>query len=79
MKLSRPLLGILIVHELAKSSVQACSICFGSGNPDMARGFYWGIMILMLLPMALMAMIGGGIFLSLRKRKMTAQNIARVP
>ena len=50
----------------------ACSVCFGVGSANLARGFYWGILILLLLPVTLFSVIATKIYLSARKKSGSA-------
>lgn len=31
----------------------ACAVCFGAESPDLAKGFYWGVLLLLVLPPAM--------------------------
>ena len=46
----------------------ACAVCFGSGSANLSRGFYWGILILLLLPVTLFAIIASKIYLAVRRK-----------
>lgn len=62
-------LPFTIYHLLfTVSSVWACAVCFGEGNSDLQRGFYWGILMLLLLPLAILSVVGGKIVASSRKK-----------
>ena len=54
---------------------QACAVCFGGNNADMAQGFYWGVLLLLLLPFGLMAGLGGLFFYYARKHKNAVQQL----
>lgn len=43
-------------------------MCYGDLEPDQARGFFWGIMLLGLLPFGLIAYIGGHVVHQARKK-----------
>ncbi|MBI4180099.1 hypothetical protein HY522_11830 [bacterium] len=42
-------------------------MCYGDLEPDQARGFFWGIVLLILLPPALILYIGGHVYFSTRR------------
>lgn len=48
----------------------ACPVCFGANGGDsaVARGFFWGILLLLCLPLVLILGIGGRIYLAHRKQ-----------
>ena len=48
---------LLIALLLAPQAALACSVCMGQQGSDLQRGFYWGILILLILPFALFAFI----------------------
>jgi hypothetical protein len=37
------------------SAVSACAVCFGGSESNLARGFFWGVLLLLILPFALTA------------------------
>lgn len=53
----------------------ACAVCFGrdAGQAGLARGFFWGILLLLLLPLGLIAFIGGRIFMAIRRQEALRQ------
>ncbi|OGR57072.1 MAG: hypothetical protein A3I11_06775 [Elusimicrobia bacterium RIFCSPLOWO2_02_FULL_39_32] len=59
-------LATVILGDLP--SLYACSVCFGKGSEDLQKGFYWGILLLLLLPVALIGTIGTAIIYSSRKK-----------
>jgi hypothetical protein len=59
---------LLFVPELC----WGCSVCFGSGNSDLQRGFFWGILLLIILPFILFGAIAFNVIRSIRKRKENA-------
>jgi hypothetical protein len=48
---------------------QACSVCLGGVSSDLARGFYWGVLLLLLLPFVLAAGFVGLVVYHVRKHK----------
>lgn len=42
---------------LLPSSAFACTVCFGSLNINMSKGFFWGIVLLLALPFAMAAVL----------------------
>jgi hypothetical protein len=54
---------------LAPRAAEACTVCFGGTSAELTRGFYWGVLILMLLPFTLMAAFFGLIAYHLRKNR----------
>lgn len=65
MVIKLPLISLILFPE----TVQACSVCFGGANENLQKGFYWGILILLLLPLLLFFGIGGKIVLASRKKE----------
>jgi hypothetical protein len=39
----------------APSAVSACAVCFGGADSNLANGFFWGVLLLLILPFALTA------------------------
>jgi hypothetical protein len=46
----------------------ACAVCFGGASKDMSRGFFWGILLLLLLPFSLIGLLAGAIVRASRRR-----------
>jgi hypothetical protein len=44
--------------------------------PDLSRGFYWGILLLLLLPPVMIATLAGIIVYHARKNRRSLQDIA---
>ncbi|MBI2119768.1 MAG: hypothetical protein HYT97_09130 [Elusimicrobia bacterium] len=63
-------LAIALAATILKNlpSLYACSVCFGKGSEDLQKGFYWGILLLLLLPVVLIGTIGTAIIYSSRKK-----------
>jgi hypothetical protein len=61
-------------------SARACAVCFGrdSGSPGLARGFFWGVLLLLALPMGLVLAIGGRIFFAVRRQNTLRQAPGKV-
>src|SRR5206468_230998 len=53
----------------APKAAQACAVCFGGANSDLSRGFFWGMLLLLLLPFTLVGLFIGAIVRSSRKEK----------
>ncbi len=51
---------LVLATLLHTSSAQACSVCFGGadGRGGLARGFWWGIVLLLAITMSLVGAIG---------------------
>ncbi len=44
---------------LIPGSLRACAICFGELNINMSKAFFWGVLLLLGLPFALVAVLIG--------------------
>ncbi len=51
------------------SALFACTVCFGSGDANLTRGFFWGVVLLGSLPFALMAAFVSYLVYHARKKK----------
>lgn len=71
---------IMLVAVVLKnpSCLYACSVCFGKGSEDLQKGFYWGILLLLLLPVALIGTIGTAIIYTSRKKSNMLNNLNKV-
>ena len=67
----------VLLLSLAPHRAWACAVCFGEAGQDLQRGFYWGILLLLLLPFALVLAVTAKIVLSIR-RKASNKNTANV-
>lgn len=65
------LLTALIVSASAVARIHACAVCFGEPGSDLSKGFYWGIVILLMLPFTLLGGLVGYIVYSTKKNKAT--------
>ena len=58
---------------LVPVAAQACAVCWtGAGSPEqdpLARGFYWGVLFLMVMPFAVTATIGGWLWYAHRRAR----------
>jgi len=67
----RLVFGVLGAGPWIPTLAQACAVCWiGASSPDqdaMARGFYWGILFLMVMPFAVFGSIAGWLFYSYRR------------
>jgi len=52
LRLSAALAAYLVV---VPSAVNACTVCFGGADSNLTDGFFWGVVILLVLPFALTA------------------------
>jgi membrane protein DedA with SNARE-associated domain len=50
------------------ASLWACTVCMGAAGGSWQKGFYWGILLLLLLPVILFSLIGGAVFFHIRKK-----------
>lgn len=49
-------------------SAHACAVCFGGASSNLTRGFFWGIVVLLLLPFVLIGIITTLIIRSTKKQ-----------
>jgi hypothetical protein len=61
--------GIIASLLLFPAASFACSVCFGEGNTNLTRGFFWGIIVLGALPFLMISGFIGYIAHYSRKRK----------
>lgn len=54
---------------LTPSAAEACAVCFGAESPDLARGFYWGIVVLLTLPPVMILALAGLIAFHVKKNR----------
>jgi hypothetical protein len=53
----------------ARVPALACAVCFGSDGPSgLARGFFWGILLLLILPFSMLAGLVAWIAYATRKK-----------
>jgi len=50
-------------------NAQACALCFGALGKDMSRGFFWGVIILLLLPFMLIGVLVSAIVRATKKNR----------
>jgi len=57
----------------------ACAVCFGASDPNLARGFYWGVILLGSLPFLLLALFITVVVVSTRKHNhaLSVKNFAK--
>ncbi len=55
---------LLVLPDLGWS----CAVCFGEGNDEIKKGFFWGILLLLTLPVLLTGVIGTKILLATHKK-----------
>jgi len=60
------LLALILIFMPAMA--QACTVCFGDPGSPMAKGFYWGILLLLALPFVLLGSFVGYIVYHTRKK-----------
>lgn len=53
---------------VASEPAQACTVCMGSAGENLQKAFFWGILLLLVMPFILFGIIGGKIFLSIRRK-----------
>jgi hypothetical protein len=51
------------------SAARACTVCFGAESPDLARGLFWGVVVLLVLPPTLILSFAGVIVYNVRKNR----------
>jgi hypothetical protein len=61
-----------LVLALLPGAARACAVCFGSMPPDLSKGFYWGILLLLLLPPVMILSFAGFIVYRVRKVRRAA-------
>ncbi len=59
---------VALVLSVGSVSAMACPVCYGDLEPDQARGFFWGIVLLMVLPPALIFYIAGHVVYHSRRK-----------
>ena len=60
------------------SRVDACAVCFGLANSlGLSHGFFWGILLLLLLPFGLVLAIGGWIYFAQRKHSALSEAVPK--
>jgi hypothetical protein len=57
------------------SAARACTVCFGAESPNLARGLFWGVVVLLVLPPALILSFAGVIAYHVRKNRRAASPI----
>lgn len=65
---------IWFLFPFLPSLSRACAVCFGDSSPDMVKGFYWGILLLLSAPFVLMGGLAGLIAYHIKKNKTSAGN-----
>ena len=66
--------GFLATAALvAPAAASACAVCFGAESPDLARGLFWGVVVLLVLPPALMLSFAGFVVYNVRKNRRALQ------
>ena len=58
----------LISYLLSPASLWACSVCFGEAGGNLAKGFTWGILVLLLLPLILFGTIAFKVVMAVRRK-----------
>ncbi|OGH56555.1 MAG: hypothetical protein A3G34_08925 [Candidatus Lindowbacteria bacterium RIFCSPLOWO2_12_FULL_62_27] len=53
---------------LLTAGASACPVCYGDLEPQQAKGFFWGIVFLGLLPFGLIGYIAGHVIHSARRK-----------
>lgn len=67
------LVGVLAL-ALMPDIAHACAVCFSSegGSSQLARGFYWGVLLLLALPFLLVISIATAVVRSSRRKRALA-------
>lgn len=48
-----------IIDAALAAPLRACAVCFGqTGNPDIGRAYFWGILVMLAFTATLLAAIG---------------------
>lgn len=58
-------------------AARACAVCFGSMPADLSKGFYWGILLLLLLPPLMILSFVGFIAYHVKKARRSLQSPAQ--
>lgn len=58
-----------VLLSFAPSAARACTVCFGAESPDLARGLFWGVVVLLVLPPTLILSFAGFIAYNVRKNR----------
>ena len=45
--------SLAFLFFLLPKITHACAVCFGATPSNMSRGFFWGILVLLILPFAM--------------------------
>ena len=70
--MSRPVRAALaaLAPAVLASPAHACAVCFGAASQNLVKGFFWGILLLLLLPFLLMGTLVGLIVYHTRKHRL---------
>jgi hypothetical protein len=69
MKSSVGRFAIGLLPLLLSPVARACAVCFGSDSPDLAKGFFWGVVVLLVLPPALILSFAGFIVYNVHRNR----------
>jgi len=58
-----------VFFMLLPATARACAVCFGAPFSPWNRGFFWAILLLLVLPFALMGALVGLIVFHIRKNR----------
>lgn len=59
--------AVCSLSTLLPTYARACAVCFGSTNSNMSRAFFWGILLLLVIPFAIVVVLVGVIAYHTRK------------
>jgi hypothetical protein len=57
MKIPFRIISVTSLLGLIPTLANACSVCFSGGSADTVRGFFWGVVVLLVLPFATFSVI----------------------
>jgi hypothetical protein len=66
---------IVFVLLAAARSASACTVCFGDPASGLARGFYWGILVLLILPFAITGAFVAAVAYRMRKNRINRATV----
>lgn len=69
----KPALGAALLFLAPAAS--ACTVCFGAPSSGLNRGFFWAIVLLLVLPFALMGTLVGLVVYHVRRHPRPASTL----
>lgn len=67
-----PVLAALLLLTAQSQPAWSCAVCFGQGNSELSRGFFWGSLFLLVLPVIAFTTILYKIVSATRKKSSAA-------